>query len=367
MNPRAVILFVSVWLILVSSVKAQDTIDTNYYRYAIPKVSSPYPNPRGCPNGVGFTNYDPGDGSLSNTYMWNDNFYYVFCKMRERDFDVYGIALLLDRTDKFVEGDSIVAALFDGSCFLSGYECSDPIGSIVLKGWEVGKRRWMEIPIMQDSSIYGTPGYNVFCMTAHDDCIDHVEYLPIMEFYFDTPRHVPADTICYTVRPYRDNGSSYCLAQVWSLYTSSLCIWYPRNGGYSQTITHGKWHHAFPITAPLPDWEVSMLDTLIPMPHNPEDTVSGEPEDPENIGEAAVSPMFSVYPNPAMSTVTVEGETQIRGLSLSSVTGATVIVDKGGGTSVSLDVSALQPGIYVLKITTIRGLVVKKIAIRQGM
>lgn len=60
---------------------------------------------------------------------------------------------------------------------------------------------------------------------------------------------------------------------------------------------------------------------------------------------------FSFYPNPAQETIFLEAEIPIENLKITNLLGQTVIDKTPVANAIQLDVSALQPGVYLLQIT----------------
>ncbi len=284
-----------------------------------------------------------------------------------------------------------------------------PIDSIVINGGNVGKRRWMEIPLLQSGATY-TSGNSYgqltqsFCSTIHDNCIGSIAYLPIMEFYFDTVRHISSDSLWYMLKIYREHRSNFVIAGAQKPTSYSFVF----RGITTWRITDnwsGDWHRCFPITAPLPDWEVSSLDTLIPMPTKPDNPDPGDPqnpddpndpdnpdnpndpdnpdnpdnpqdpedpEDPENPGGDEGIDNFeiqnsnfeiNIYPNPASGVTTVSSEEPIIDMVVRDMAGRTVMHQTACGTTASFDTTTLRKGVYLVKVTTTRGTATKKLVV----
>jgi len=69
---------------------------------------------------------------------------------------------------------------------------------------------------------------------------------------------------------------------------------------------------------------------------------------------------FKIYPNPVSDIVNIEGATSVNKVDITDLSGKTTIsVKEFSGTQ--LDVSGLQRGVYLMKITTDKGLKVVKL------
>lgn len=64
---------------------------------------------------------------------------------------------------------------------------------------------------------------------------------------------------------------------------------------------------------------------------------------------------IKVYPNPASTTVTISGASVIEHISLFNMLGQEVISDTPNALTTQVDISALQPGAYLVKVKTIAG------------
>lgn len=78
-----------------------------------------------------------------------------------------------------------------------------------------------------------------------------------------------------------------------------------------------------------------------------------------NISEISET-FFSIYPNPASKFLNIETNSEITldKLSITNVTGQKIKVDKSSST---IDISNLSPGLYFLKIETVKEILIKKI------
>ena len=377
-----------------SGLQAQDTIDTNYYRYDInfgPGIYGyvdPYTQETVnlCPNGVGFLNHsrfwlnDNFDGYLSlGQVSCNPYMRYKLSK----DQTVYGIAIAIDSIANFTYGDSLMVILCDMADDSTHFVHLD---SITIKGCEIGIRRWMEIPIAYSniSSTYREP---------LDNCIDTILYSQVLEFYFDRPVHVGGSSLWWKARLSVENGSDFKLMSEAGPGYYCFVEFYSEQGGYAARIN--QWHCFFPLITALPEWERSSMSQVIPCPDgaefpdpqnpdNPDDPDNpsnpdnpqnpDDPDDPDNpggdegIGEAAGSQQsaVSVYPNPTAGFVYVKTDGMpITDITIHNTMGVRARIEQINGDSnhMTLDLSTLPAGVYYMTVksgeTTTRHKVIK--------
>ena len=224
---KTVIIGIVMLLAAMAGLRAQDTIDTNYYRYDnhfLRIGARGFINPEtggyveGCPNGFGFMSMfsrvmDNTNPHIVNGYFGvysSGNFSpYMYYKLSKAQ-DVYGIAIALDSIDNFTNGDSLTVILCDVASDHSHFIHLD---SITIKGGEIGKRRWMEIPIARNDLDfnYWTDHWEEF--EPYDNCIDTVLYCQVLEFYFDEPQHLSGPYLWWKLRVETPNGSTFLLSQ----------------------------------------------------------------------------------------------------------------------------------------------------------
>ena len=73
----------------------------------------------------------------------------------------------------------------------------------------------------------------------------------------------------------------------------------------------------------------------------------------------------NVYPNPVVADVlTVTSSADIAGVEIYSLSGAKATEKQGGSSTVTVDVSALQPGVYFAVIETAQDKVLRKIIVK---
>ena len=395
------------------SLMAQATIDTTYYRYTFhrpprycdtmtglvlppmpptlidsvtgqevldPITGEPIPV---CPNGLGFSGFHISPGLpayLAAGDSWLPIFYPY--KMSQQENIIYGLAVYLDNVSDFTVGDSVIFVLAERS-HVTGQVT--PFDTIVLKGGEVGVSRYLEIPLMPQD-------VEELRHSVHDNCIDSVKYARVMEFYLDSPHLLDGDSlfICHVFNT--DHHSIFNVAHIDETYLTyyfPLAIFYESIWGYYWE-TWGTWtskSQAFytPITEPLPDWEIPLLDTLIPMPTKPDSPDPGDPEDPNNPNDPnnpdnpedpedptdpeAIDGVYgrlpiSIYPNPTDGMTTISSPEAIKELSVTDLAGRVLLHQSSLGTTTTLDTAPLEPGLYLLKVTTASGTATTKLAVR---
>ena len=375
---RNILFCIIILLVSVSGLKAQDTIDTNYYRYDNHFLRSgnlgvsnfetgEYID--GCPNGVGFT--EMGRDSFRDYIFHDQNGYigtissgrfcpYMYYKLSEPKTRVYGIAIALDTIVNFTEGDSLTVTLCDaaGDHFV-------PLDSITIKGGEIGKRRWIEIPILRsDLDFTHWEGFE-----PYDNCIDTVLYRQVLEFYFNGFKEVDGAQLWWIMRLGTSNGSDFkptlCKGPgTYVAYYDEHCV----SGN-----AYNSWDYFFPIITPLPEWEEPSMTQVIPFPAEAPEPPAPEDPDPDNPGgdegidniEIQNSEFeINIYPNPASGHSVVTCDAPILELTLRDINGRLIRTLRNCGTTTTLDTSTLTPGLYTLKITTPTGTTTRKLAIK---
>lgn len=377
------VIVITIMLIsVISGIKAQDTIDLEYYRYdhnywgSSRMVNNPETGELEvqCPNGDGFRwlyvmrNFDTIDGYLglwdhADSNLWSPYMYYMLSK----DQDVYGISIALDGIDDFTNGDSLIVILCDISDDHTRFVQLD---SIVIKGGEVGKRRWMEVPIEYED-ILDRHG-------AQENCIDTILYRQVLEFYFDRPKHVNGPYLWWKVRVSVDNGSSFLFSTMDGA-RNGLTYFFEN---CEAAVVIDMTDMFYPIITPLPEWEEPSMAQVIPYPEgavipdpqDPQDPEDPEyPEDPDNPGGDEGIDNFeiqnsefeiNIYPNPASGYAVVTCDTPIRELSLCDLNGRMVLTLRNCGGSAKVDTSVLAPGVYMLKVTTDAGTATRKLVVK---
>ncbi|MBO4588066.1 MAG: T9SS type A sorting domain-containing protein [Bacteroidales bacterium] len=373
---KTVIIGIVMLLGAAAGLRAQDTIDTNYYRYDInfgPGIYGyvdPYTQETVnlCPNGVGFLNHGifwvngNFDGYLSYGQVSCNP--YMLYKL-SKDQTVYGIAIAIDSIANFTYGDSLMVILCDMADDSTHFVHLD---SITIKGCEIGKRRWMEIPIAYSniSSTYREP---------LDNCIDTILYNQVLEFYFDRPVRVGGSSLWWKARLSVENGSDFKLtSEAGPGYYCSVDF-YSEQGRYAGRIY--RWHCFFPLITALPEWERSSMSQVIPCPDgavipdpdnpDPDDPDPDDPGGDEGIDNLEIQNSafkINIVPNPADSRTTITCDLPITELTLRDINGRLILTLRNCGTSTTLDTSTLTPGLYTLKVTTPTGTTTRKLAVK---
>lgn len=96
---------------------------------------------------------------------------------------------------------------------------------------------------------------------------------------------------------------------------------------------------------------------------------SNNSSDVAQIGTGNPTPTFSVYPNPVRSTmhIRIENVGENATYSLVNMVGKVVSTEKITGDQMSVDVSSLNDGIYILQITDVNGSTSKKVLVSKQM
>ena len=367
MKTKLIISFFILMVASTMSLMAQDTIDTAYYRYgnnfmyqdnlfvidSLTGEAAVDPETgelvEACPNGYGFLRMEH-----RSVYIWNDyvnSGEYMRFKLggTTPKRTVFGIAISLDSVSNFMEGDSLTIILCepasDNSHFIH-------IDSIIIRGGEMGKRRWCEIPIVKETSGVYT--------SVQDDCIDTVLYRSIMEFYFDEPRSISGSSVFWKVRLAHDYGSVYHTTNVECQFDA---VWFFHEDCTVGLGAGSTWDDFFPILTPLPQWEEPSMEQLIPeREYNP--AVHQPDPDPEAINGVYGRLPISVYPNPTDGVTTISSPEAIKELTVTDLAGRVLLHQSSLGTTTTLDTAPLEPGLYLLKVTTASGTATTKLAVR---
>ena len=110
-------------------------------------------------------------------------------------------------------------------------------------------------------------------------------------------------------------------------------------------------HHHCPIHADMPVWSDWGSPTIIPLGN-------------QGINTAKNTPKWSLTPNPAHGSVTVQCDEGIKSVELLSVKGETVHRrNAAGAQSCTLDITGMAKGIYIVQITTPQGTAARKLAV----
>jgi len=308
-----------------------------------------------CPNGEPFINM--GSGDISYAWEWYSRqpdgclevrqTEYMYYQLSETKQDVYGIAIPLDSIANFTEGDSMMVILCDAN---SSHTLMLHLDTIVIKGGETGKRRWMETPIHYDEFFLDAQG-------TLENCADTVLYRQFLEFYFDRPSQISGKCLWFKIEVTSNNGSVFYFSNIRDMNRAWLRF-HDRNCNTCFELP--GWYYAFPILTPLPEWEEPSVEQLIPMPR-----VVEHPEQPEyhGIGDADKMSSFALFPNPTNGTVSITATEPISEISVSDMTGRTVIRHNACGTDTVIDTDSLRSGLYLVRIKTEKGSAVKKLVV----
>ncbi len=389
-----------------SGLHAQDTIDTNYYRYdnhfIYPYILGNNPWIEGfqtaCPNGMGFYNYTNWlfddrmivDDTLGyqidlGSYIRRENGYLVpfdtyynynhmVYQLSGRGQSVYGIAFALDTIFNLTEGDSMTAIL----CTLSADRTRFvDLDSITIKGGEIGKRRWIEIPIAD----YGDGDTSFTLHGPYEDCIDTVMYRQVLELYFDGRSYtIDDDILFWKLRVSDSNGSRFYGSIVRHPYSAVIFAGI-EDGELIWQEGRGCWDFLFPVLSPLPEWEEPSICQIVPdaqkpntpdNPHDPDDPQDpDDPDDPDNPGgdegigdvDGGLQSAVSLRPNPSSGVTTVSCAEAISELTVRDMAGRVVLRKAACGTTATFDTSTLRKGVYLVKVTTARGTITKKLVV----
>ena len=371
---KTVIFGIMILMAAASASMAQDTIDTNYYRYdnhffRAPRLGT-FNEETGefmeiCPNGVGFTDFysssaipcDTVDGQTYFSYLGLPYMYYKLSK----DQDIYGIAIALDSIANFTNGDSLTVILCDMADDHSRFIHLD---SIIIKGGERGKRRWIEMPIMRQ-----IPNIDPEAFVPYDDCIDTVLYRQVLEFYFDVPKHVDNSRLWWMARMTTSNGSRFIFSRCISSANMCFIAWYASD--CTPGVAVNSWDYFFPLVTPLPEWEMPSVSQVIPYPAgavipDPEDPEDPEdPQDPESIDNIQNSAFkINIAPNPADSRTTITCDLPITELTLCDLAGRPLATLHNCGSTATIDLSTFPQGLYLIKIKTSAGTTVRKLSVK---
>ena len=406
---KTVIICMFILMASVSGLKAQDTIDTSYYRYdnhfleydgiAGAGNSVPIQILRNvCHNGLGFFYYAywKFDSRTANTQdsllsgfesgfapFERENGYlhaigspaddYMRYQLSAERQTVYGIAIAIDTIHNLTMGDCLTAIL----CTLSeDHSRFVELDSITLMGGEMGKRRWIEIPMMKSELLESEIDENT---EPFDDCIDTVLYRQVLEFYFNERSYTINDSMLFwRLRISDANGSVFCGSYLGHPLGNIVCSNIEDGREVMSTRPTPGWDFLFPILSPLPDWEVPTITQVVPdaqKPDNPDPQDPEDPQDPDNpdnpggdegIGQTIGTQQSSVtiYPNPASNSAVVTCAQPILELTLRDINGRLILTLRNCGTSTTLDTSTLSPGLYTLQVTTPAATTTRKLAVK---
>ncbi|MBO4751877.1 MAG: T9SS type A sorting domain-containing protein [Bacteroidales bacterium] len=118
------------------------------------------------------------------------------------------------------------------------------------------------------------------------------------------------------------------------------------------------------ITEPLPQWEQDSMEVLIT-------DVIEDPDNPDNPGgdegigavDGGLQSAVSLRPNPSSGVTTVSCAEAITDLTVRDMAGRVVLRKAACGTTATFDTTTLRKGVYLVKVTTVRGTVTKKLVV----
>ena len=385
-----------------SGLHAQDTIDTNYYRYDNHLRSALWGGVdsriegvvSACPNGMGFSEliywrfdhrlYESCSDSIEpfayhgvcrhNGYIVTVIEPHMYYQLGSRGQTVYGIAFAIDTIFNLTEGDSMTAILCTRSADHTQFVDLD---SITIKGGEIGKRRWIELPMLRSDAYSDTFAEN----GPYEDCIDTVMYRQVLELYFDGRSHtIDDDFLFWKLRVSDGNGSVFFGFLAGHLLSDVAFAILEGEEVQNSGLGMATWDFLFPVLSPLPEWEEPSVCQIVPdaqkpdTPDNPQDPE--DPDDPqdlddpdnpggdEGIGEADGVPGFDMRPNPTGGMTTITSAEPISELTVRDMAGRTVLRKAACGTTATFDTSTFRKGVYLVKVTTTRGTVTKKLVVK---
>jgi hypothetical protein len=129
----------------------------------------------------------------------------------------------------------------------------------------------------------------------------------------------------------------------------------------------------------LPEWEEPSICQIVPnalKPNNPNPQDPDDPDDPDNPGDPndpdepeSINGVYgrlpiSIYPNPTSGVTTISSSEAIKELTVSDLAGRVLLHQSSLGATTTLDTAPLEPGLYLLKVTTTSGTATTKLAVR---
>ena len=368
----------------VGCLKAQRIIDTNYYRYASTPLIHDFweyawqydENGVGhvvdsvsmCTKGkLGFVALRSNPVTYCDTSVWavmpGANGYfgsYWQNPLPYSNMDIYGVAIFLDSIKECHIGDYLKIYICEKSEDGTHFETLD---SIVLDENTIGMRRYMIHPI---SAMNFDPEYeydsinNTYYPIPHEDCSQFDTLVQVLEVYFNQPIHITDSNLYWKVR--LPCMSQYSFSFRGQLYEASYVRVF--NADCTPNLWGDSWDHVMAITEPLPQWEQDSLEVLIT-------DVIYDPDDPDNPGgdegigdvDGGLQSEVSLRPNPTSGVTTVSCAEAISELTVRDMAGRVVLHKSACGTTATFDTSTLRKGVYLVKVTTARGTITKKLVV----
>ncbi|MCR4811193.1 MAG: T9SS type A sorting domain-containing protein [Bacteroidales bacterium] len=371
----------------VGCLKAQRIIDTNYYRYASTPLQHEvwnyvleFDGPYGvghiidsvsmCTKGkYGFWELysmavhgrDPDCVGEDPDWICNEDYFNGYWEnpLPHSNIDIYGAAIFLDSIKDYHSGDYMKIYLCEKSEEGTHFETLD---SIVLDASTMGVRRYMIHPFSLDvwnpEYEYDSINYVLYPI-AYEDCTQFDMLVQVLEVYFDHPVHV-RDANLYWKYELMKCSRSYFSFRINANISCTVA--------YNEDCTFehigDSWDHVMAITEPLPQWEQDSLEVLIT-------DVIYDPDDPDNPGgdegigevDGGLQSAVSLRPNPTSGVTTVSCAEAISELTVCDMAGRVVLRKAACGTTATFDTSTLRKGVYLVKVTTARGTVTKKLVV----
>ena len=387
-------------LITLSHTLAQDTIDTNYYRYVVDPMKNYWViNERNCntmavipghtisfcPNGAGFMDVWYSELPLAGENpIVNQSFYHLLPPTGYNYDTVYGLALTIDSVYDLTCYDSLKVYLYadDTSDGQIHKWCFD---SLLVDIRTPGKLRWMRMPIVYDIEyllIY-------FCQgdpepTPLDNCIDSIVYSKLIEIYFDQPKQWPEGNIYWRVNDLNQTPH-FCwrMGVIPSHYINGSTHGVSVLPEYSADTTGGSgaWGFVFPIVQPLPKWEAELgLDSAVVLRLNGAENIDFDPADCFPVDTTTSTPdtttsripsvarsasTITLSPNPANDHLTIQSSLPISVVSVTDISGRLLKTTTPHSRTCTLSVATWPTGIYILRITDPSGTTIRKFSVKH--
>ena len=81
-----------------------------------------------------------------------------------------------------------------------------------------------------------------------------------------------------------------------------------------------------------------------------------------NIDETGVDPTISIYPNPVNNELQIVSQSKIKSVTLSGLSGNRIqLLSNISEYNLKLNTTSLVPGMYMLKVETSKGIVIRKL------
>ena len=397
----------------VSALKAQDTVDTSYYRYLrlpIANYCNYYETAEEntiidslnvCPNGWGFMYVGRWFGR--NIPMNYRDYFARMTYITRKAGRVYGMAVMIDSVGFDNEYDTISVRLAKMSDDSTQWIFLD---SIAITKNSVGVVRYMSIPLISEwwnlnpDGGGPTPRWNgQIEAEPFENCIVDVKYVKVVELYFDEPidmadqnelfvnirctdeaaskiiipvpdgerafnQYFKDDPYCLELYQYQYDtyGNAGVSATSWTHFFYN-CKFYP-------VLSKPIWNCVFPILTPLPGWESDKMDSVFVhwenyMPDPTDTTDVSDTSDVSGIRGVEMELGMRVYPNPASEEVTVRSDGEMERYEVYDIMGRMVSRGRVEGREAKVDVRGLRSGMYELRVKGPRGMAVRRVSVRR--